>query len=111
MPYPNKPQWIIIWATVLVAAHLWMGLSLDDLWPGSAAGGWGLPAYLSPARYPQPDETPKLAVTILAVGLLLTWMASGKRSSGAPPSPRSQPQRPRGVPAGPASPEGHDKGI
>lgn len=77
MPYPNKVQWVIVWVAILIAAHVWMGLSLHNLWPGNSYGGWGLPAYLGPAT--EYRESPKLAVTVLVIGLLLVWMASGRR--------------------------------
>lgn len=74
MPYPNRTQWVVIWLTLLVAAHFWLGLRLRDIWPGNAEGGWGLYAYLEPAiRY---GSRPRLAGTIVAVGVLLIWMAS-----------------------------------
>lgn len=82
MPYPNKLQWVIIWVTVLLAAHLWIGLRVHDFWPGNAAGGWGLPAYLEGAwaELPaNPDASPRFAVCILAIGSLLVWMASPRR--------------------------------
>ena len=80
MPYPNKLQWVIIWIAVLVAAHVWMGLRLHDLWPGNDYGGWGLPAYLDGATH---YARPKLAFTVLVIGALLVWMASGKRRVGS----------------------------
>jgi hypothetical protein len=79
MPHPNKTQWVIIWAAVLIAAHVWMGLELADFWSGYPSGSWGLPGYLRPAFY---DGGPsKLAATVLVIGGLLVWMASGRRKS------------------------------
>jgi hypothetical protein len=77
MPRPNKLQWVIIWLAVLIAAHFWLNLRTDNLWPGNGYGAWGFPAYLNPATSYR--ERPKLAVTVLAMGGLLVWMASGKR--------------------------------
>jgi hypothetical protein len=79
MLHPNKAQWVIIWAAVLIAAHIWMGLRVSDFWPGNNSGGWGLPNYLNRARYY--NGPPKLAVTVLVVGGLLAWMASKRRKA------------------------------
>lgn len=73
LPYPNRAQWCVIWASVLTAAHLWLHLELGA-WLPDSRGAWGLPAYLAPAL--DYRETPKLAVTVLVIGALLIWQLS-----------------------------------
>jgi hypothetical protein len=76
MPRPNRLQWLIIWATVLTAGHLWLNLNLHDFWPGTSYGAWGLPAYVEPAT--RVYARPKAALTILVMGALSVWMVSSK---------------------------------
>jgi hypothetical protein len=78
MPYPNKTQWIIIWLAVVIAAHIWLGLKVSDLWPGNEQAAWGLPAYIERA-FVYPNGPAKPALTVLVIGGLLVWMASRKR--------------------------------
>ena len=62
-------QWAIVWPSVLTAAHVWLGLTLSDLWTAHY-GYWGLPGYLYPAYT---YHRPELAFVILVVGALLLW--------------------------------------
>jgi len=73
---PNALQWCIIWAAVLTAAHVWLGLRISDWW-GNQSGGWGLPAYLYPVTLF--SRRTQFAVVILAIGALLVWQVSGWR--------------------------------
>jgi hypothetical protein len=75
--YPNRLQWCIIWASVLIAAHIWLDLHIGYLWDGPS-GTWGLDGYFYKLRYRRHVETP-LAVTVLAIGTLLVWQASAWR--------------------------------
>ena len=34
IPYPSRLQWVVIWCTVVVSGHLWLGLRLADWLPG-----------------------------------------------------------------------------
>ncbi len=48
IPYPNRLQWAVIWCTVVVATHFWLGLSLADWLPAVQHAVPGIPA--EPAR-------------------------------------------------------------
>ena len=76
MPQPTQLQWVIIWITVLSAAHIWLNLELSDFWPGNSGGGWGLPTYVEPA-----DKT-RLATVVIVIGTLLAWMLRKKVKFG-----------------------------
>ncbi len=76
MFYPNKIQWVIIWLSVLLAAHVWMGLDFGALVPGDRA--WGLFAYLDSRLSYRANA--RLAVVILVIGALGVWMASRRHS-------------------------------
>jgi hypothetical protein len=83
MAYPTKIQWLIIWATFLVAAHLWLPGNLDQILPRSDDTQWGIPGYLS-----QTADTPShLPIIVLAAGVLLCWQASRWHRSPPPPPP------------------------
>jgi hypothetical protein len=73
--HPNGLQWCIIWVAALIAAHFWLDLDISGWW-GGRGGGWGLSGYLSRVNYRNRTE---FAVTILAIGALLVWQASGWR--------------------------------
>jgi len=75
--YPNRLQWVILWATVLTAAWNWLGFEFTRFLYGYH-GKWEWDGYLGQvlgrdARY----HPTRLAFTILVLGLLLTWQASG----------------------------------
>lgn len=46
--YPNRLQWVVIWCTVVVSGHLWLGLRLADWLPAVRQAVPGQPA--EPAR-------------------------------------------------------------
>lgn len=48
IPYPNRLQWVVIWCTVVVSGHLWLGLCLADWLPAVRQAVPGQPA--KPAR-------------------------------------------------------------
>ena len=71
---PRPAQWIVIWASVLTASHLWVGLRLYDLLPNSSRA-WGLAAYLGPALGNHKEQT-RLAVVVLGLAALLLWQTA-----------------------------------
>jgi len=71
-PYPNRAQWVGIYATVLVACHIWLERRLSD-WLPDPNRSWGVYGYLSSAFYEHPT---RLAVSALVVGALLVWQLS-----------------------------------
>ena len=48
IPYPNRLQWVLIWCTVVVSGHFWLGLGLADWLPSVGQAVPGRPA--EPAR-------------------------------------------------------------
>ena len=71
-------QWVILWASVLTAAHVWLGLDLRDFWSQYEYGGrWGLDGYLYPALGSHRSE---LAFVTLVIGGLLLWQISARHS-------------------------------
>ena len=69
MPRPTRLQWIVIWLSVITAAHVWMGLRFSDFWPG-IYDRWGLPGYL---YYASIHHRSELATTVIVIGALLVW--------------------------------------
>lgn len=80
--HPNRAQWVVIWCTVLIATHFWLGLDLSDFMPKDGLR-WGLLAYLDPLGYRQ-NRSP-VAVVVVAIGLLLVWQLSGNKVRQEPP--------------------------
>jgi len=71
MPFPNRAQWVVIWATVLISGHFWLRLHLSNWMPSE--NGWGLAGYLHPALEWHPE---RLAAVVLVLGALLVWQFS-----------------------------------
>jgi hypothetical protein len=78
IPYPNRTQWVILWLSVLVAAHVWLPGNLSAFWTlPSYDSAWGLPLYLSDvSSYAGEGGGRRLAFIILVIGALLAWQAS-----------------------------------
>jgi hypothetical protein len=69
-------QWVIVWVSVLTAAHVWLGLDLNDFWSQYKYGGrWGLDGYLYPALAYHRSE---LAFVTLVIGAMLLWQNSAR---------------------------------
>ena len=72
----RRLQWAIIWASVLTATHVWLGLDLHNFFPQDGAR-WGLDGYLYPALTYHRSE---LAFVILLIGGLLSWQISAREA-------------------------------
>src|ERR1035441_9656814 len=73
-------QWLIVWVSVLTAAHFWLGLEIGAWWPNPGYR-WGLCGYLYPAYTNHASE---FAFVILIVGGLLFWQVSSRRLGRTP---------------------------
>jgi hypothetical protein len=69
MPYPNRPQWVIIWTVAIVAFYIWDRRGFFESLGGyNGEGVWLWPIWVS--------HDAKIVPAFIIAGLLLLWQFS-----------------------------------